>query len=81
MLSAAELAAAMVAANDNLANLVQQQAQAEEQEEQEEQEAKDATIGSLSLGYQVWADLRLTRLANTLLHQSDRKRVCCPLPR
>ena len=47
MLSAAELAAAMAAANDNLVTLVQQQA---EVKDQEEQEAKEAAIGSLVSG-------------------------------
>ena len=61
---AVELAAAMAAANDNLATLVQQQAQVKEQEEREEQEVKDAAIGSLSLVYWVSADLGLARLAN-----------------
>ena len=64
MLSAVELVAAVVAANDNLVNLVQQQAQVKEQEEREEQEVKDAAIGSLNLVYWVSADLGLTRLAN-----------------
>ena len=45
MPSTVELAAAIVAANDSLVDLIQQQAQAKEQEEQE---LKDATaIGSL----------------------------------
>ena len=47
MLSAAELAAAVVVANDNLATLVQQQAEAKEWEEQE---AKEAATGSLVSG-------------------------------
>ena len=44
MPSAAELTAAIAAANDALATLVQQQAEAKVQEEQE---AKDAAVGSL----------------------------------
>ena len=47
MLSAAELAAAVVVANDNLATLVQQQAEAKEREEQE---VKEAATGSLVSG-------------------------------
>ena len=47
MPSAAELAVAMVAANDNLADLVPQQAKAKDQEERE---AKDATVSSLGSG-------------------------------
>ena len=47
MLSTAELVAAVVATNDNLVTLVQQQAKAKEQEGREEQAAKDATVGSL----------------------------------
>ena len=44
MPSTAELVAAIAVANDSLADLIWQQAQAKEREEQE---AKDATIGSL----------------------------------
>ena len=44
MPSAVELMAAIVAANDNLAALVQQQAKAKEHKEQE---ARDAAVGSL----------------------------------
>ena len=50
MPSAVELAAAIAAANANLATLVQQQAKATEQEVKEAKEAKearDATVGSL----------------------------------
>ena len=43
MPSAAELAAAIAAANNSLADLIWQQAQVKEREEQE---AKDATVGS-----------------------------------
>ena len=65
MPSTAELMAAIAAANDTLATLVQQQAQAKEQEEQE---VKDTTISSFSLGHRGLADLGLARLANVLLH-------------
>ena len=51
MPSAVELAAAIVAANENLATLVQQQAQVKEREEQE---AKDTAIGSFRLGIGFW---------------------------
>ena len=51
MPSAAELAAAIVTANANLATLVQQQAEATEREAQEAKDARDATIGSFSLGF------------------------------
>ena len=44
MPSTAELTAAMAAVNDNLAALVQQQAEAKEREEQE---VRDAAIGSV----------------------------------
>ena len=44
MPSAAELAAAIGAANNSLAGLVQQQAEAKEQEEQE---VRDAAVGSI----------------------------------
>ena len=43
MPSAAELMVAIAVANDSLADLIWQQAQAKEQEEQE---ARDATVGS-----------------------------------
>ena len=80
MSSTAELTAAIVAANDTLATLVRQQAEAKEREEQEakkqkEQEAKDAAVGSFSIGHQILADLRLARLANVLPCQSGGKRV------
>ena len=45
MPSAAELTAAIVAANETLAMLVWQQAEAKDREEQE---AKDTTVGSLA---------------------------------
>ena len=54
MPSTVELAAAIAAANTNLATLVQQQAEATEREAKEAKEAKDAkdardaTIGSLN---------------------------------
>ena len=72
MPSAVELTAAIAVANDALATLVWQQAQAKEREEQEvkeleEQEAKDTPMGSFSLGHQGLADLRLARLANVPL--------------
>ena len=51
MPSTAELMAAIAAANDSLADLIQQQAQAKEREEQE---AKDATVGSFRLGIGIW---------------------------
>ena len=47
MLSTVELAAAMVAANDNMVVLVQQQAKAKDWEEQE---VKEVTVGSLVSG-------------------------------
>ena len=78
MPSAAELAAAIAAANDSLADLVWQQAQAKEQEEQE---VKEATVGSSSLGHQGLADLELVRLVNVPLCQNGRRRVHRPLPR
>ena len=43
MPSAAELVAAIAAANDSLVDLIRQQAQAKEQEEQE---ARNAAVGS-----------------------------------
>ena len=58
MPSAAELAAAIAAANDSLADLIRQQAQAKEQEEQA---AKDAAVGSFRLGIGFWADVGLSR--------------------
>ena len=51
MPSTAELAAAIVAANDSLVDLIREQAQAKEREEQE---AKDAAIGSFRLGIGFW---------------------------
>ena len=51
MPSTAELTAAIAAANDSLADLIRQQAQAKEREEQE---AKDATVGSFRLGIGFW---------------------------
>ena len=52
MPSAAELVAAIAVANDSLADLIWQQAQAKEQEEQEVKDA--ATIGSFRLGIRFW---------------------------
>ena len=78
MPSTAELTAAIVAANDSLADLIRQQAQAKEQEEQE---AKDAAVGSFRLGIGFWADIRLARLAIVLTHGSSGSRKCRPLPR
>ena len=51
MPSTAELAAAIVAANDSLVDLIREQAQAKEREEQE---VKDAAIGSFRLGIGFW---------------------------
>ena len=51
MPSTAELAAAIAAANDSLADLIRQQAQAKEREEQE---VKDAAVGSFRLGIRFW---------------------------
>ena len=56
MPSAAELVAAIAAANNSLADLIWQQAQVKEREEQE---AKDATIGSFRLGIGFWLTLGL----------------------
>ena len=69
MPSAAELVAAIAAANDSLADLIWQQAQAKEQEEQE---AKDAAVGSFRLGIGFWADVELARLAIVLTCRSSR---------
>ena len=68
MPSAAELAAAIAAANDSLADLIWQQAQVKEQAEQE---AKDAAVGSFRLGIGFWADVGLARLAIMLTHGSS----------
>ena len=81
MTSAAELTAAIAAANNSLVDLIRQQAQAKEQEEQEEQEVKDAAIGSFRLGIGFWADVRLARLAIVLTRGSSGSRKRCPLPR
>ena len=70
--------AELTAANNSLADLIQQQAQAKEQEEQE---AKDTTIGSFRLGIRFWADVGLARLAIVLMRGSSGSRKCCPLPR
>ena len=78
MPSAAELAAAIAAANDSLADLIRQQAQAKEREEQE---AKDAAIGSFRLGIGFWADVGLARLAIVLTRGSSGIRKHRPLPR
>ena len=78
MPSTAELTAAIAAANDSLADLIRQQAQAKEQEEQV---AKDAAIGSFRLGIGFWADVRLARPAIMLTCGSSGSRKCCPLPR
>ena len=68
MPSAAELAAAIVAANDSLADLIWQQAQVKEREEQE---AKDAAVGSFRLGIRFQADVELSRLTIILTRGSS----------
>ena len=59
MPSTAELVATIVAANNSLADLIWQQAQAKEQEEQE---VKDAAVGSFRLGIRFWLTLGLPGL-------------------
>ena len=76
MPSAAELVAAIAAANDSLADLIRQQAQATEREE-----AKDTAIGSFRLGIGFWADAELARLTIVLTHGSSGSQKHHPLPR
>ena len=75
MPSTAELVAAIAAANNSLADLIWQQAQAKEQEEQE---AKDAAIGSFRLGIRFWADAELARLAIVLTRGRQREPKALP---